>query len=77
VLPDTALAEIIPDRVRSLMSDPGIAVAMGALRGLIAAARDRDVSSDYLWCKREVTILANEHVSRNIRETARNVLRLY
>jgi hypothetical protein len=77
VSPDGALRDALTERVTSLLSEPGIAMPMGALEGLDIAASNGANAGAALWCRDSLHHLMNTHVSRNIRRTARLVLARY
>jgi len=70
------LSQSIADRVLASLREPGIASAMGALRGIIDAHAAAQMT-EVLWCKEEILALRETHSSRNIRRMADSALSLF
>jgi hypothetical protein len=67
------LSSVVRSRVVELIEEEGISSALGALRGLIDYATDNQ-NRFPLWCVETVGLLAESHVSSNIRAAAGRVL---
>lgn len=76
VRPRRGLKNEIITRTRELLRDEGVAIVMGALRGLDRAGRALGPKVS-LWCRDELEALRVRHESRVIRAAVRTVLDHY
>ncbi|MFI7153011.1 hypothetical protein ACIBO2_49530 [Nonomuraea sp. NPDC050022] len=74
LLPDVALIDKIKTRVRTLLAEPGIAIVSGVLRGLMDACEVYKPLPEHFWCRDIVGELAENHTSRFVQRTAKDIL---
>jgi hypothetical protein len=75
--PHLAIREAVQQRVSQLLNEPGIAIPLGALKGLYSAETNATAPDRSLWCRNDVNALLNKHPSRTVRTLAKNVLDRY